>query len=103
MGWEHRRGCTNLYYTRSRREGRTVRREYVGCGPLAEEAAALDEAQRERRRREREVQNKERAQAQSASRSLAALAALTDAVMCQQLAEAGFHTHHGEWRRRRRR
>ncbi|MDQ3317394.1 MAG: hypothetical protein M3522_08710 [Actinomycetota bacterium] len=52
MAWE-RRERGGLYYTRSRREGGRVLSEYVGTGPGAEKAAALDDL--ERRRREEEA------------------------------------------------
>lgn len=49
MGWESRKG-KGRYYTRTVREGTCSRREYVGTGPLAEQAAALDDYIREYRR-----------------------------------------------------
>jgi len=52
MGWDK----DGRYYTRSRREGGRVMREYVGRGPLAELEAAYDRSQRERRAAERHTQ-----------------------------------------------
>lgn len=47
MGFEHRNG--RVYYYRSRRVGRRVRREYVAAGEAAEMVATWDEMDRDRR------------------------------------------------------
>ena len=52
MAWESRRG-TGRYYTRSRRQQGKIIRQYVGCGPTAEAAAADDARQREQRLQDR--------------------------------------------------
>jgi hypothetical protein len=57
MPWEHRRGSSNLYYTRTIRVGKDLIRVYFPLGPLAEFAALQDGMARidkEIRRRERE-------------------------------------------------
>lgn len=101
MAWETRqRG--GRYYTRSRRVGGRVVREYLGAGPFAE-ALARGDAEARARRHER------RAAERAAHEEDAALVALvdqlsmgTDALMAATLVLAGYHRHHrGEWRRRR--
>lgn len=100
MGWE-RRQRGGLYYTRSRRVGRRVVREYVGAGELARLAEMLDAEERE----EREQQAAER---KAERRHLADLDMQLDDLgdKCRRLAEAqlvlaGYHRHKGQWRMRR--
>ena len=101
MGWETReRG--GQYYTRSRRVGGRVVREYVGCGPLAELAASLDEAGRRERAAARERARRAEARDAPAVAALAELGRLLDGLAAAFLIGAGYRRHHrGEWRRRR--
>lgn len=99
MGWECRGRCR--YYTRSKRAGDRIVREYVGTGPAAERAA-LEDARR------RTLRAQEALDRQAVAVRWDALEAklksfeqglhlLTKAVL---LAE-GYHQHHrGEWRKR---
>ena len=58
MGWEERRG--RLYYYRSVRQGKRVRKEYVGGGTLGQLAAELDELERLQREEEEASWREER-------------------------------------------
>jgi crotonobetainyl-CoA:carnitine CoA-transferase CaiB-like acyl-CoA transferase len=101
MGWE-RRQRGGYYYTRSKKMGARVLREYVGTGILAELASRDDELERqqkvEERRRLRDMQ-KEWLQLQTIDKWIDKL---TKAVVAANLKAAGYHQHHrGEWRKRR--
>lgn len=97
MGWERGR-----YYTRSRRVGGRVVREYVGRGAAGERAEAEDAARRaavyERRRRERAVI------AGLELRGASLEAVLEESLLAVRcvLVAAGFHRpKRGAWRPRR--
>jgi len=96
MTWETRNGG-GRYYTRSRRAGGRVVREYIGTGPAAEMAAAADAARRAQREQERRAWNRTKKEIEA---SEDALEQLGEAI-CGLLGGAGFYRHHrGEWRRR---
>jgi hypothetical protein len=101
VGWETReRG--GRYYTRSRRVGGRVVREYVGCGRLAELAAALEAAGRRERAAARERARAAEAHEAPARDALAELGGVLDGLAAAHLIEAGYRRHHrGAWRRRR--
>ncbi len=101
MPWEMRGGC-GPYYTRSRRiAGRTVR-DYIGCGPLAEHAAAEDAARRAHRDDRVTQWKRTKAAVTEANQALSTLSKTVDAVTNAYLHEVGYRRHHrGEWRRRR--
>jgi hypothetical protein len=102
MAWEGRPDCTNRYYTRSRKMGGRVVREYIGRGPLADLAAAQDAAERQARSTARERLRVIAARDAPAFLALAKLDRLLDGLAAAHLLEAGYHRHHrGEWRRRR--
>jgi hypothetical protein len=101
MAWETRaRG--GRYYTRSRKVGGRVVREYVGGGPAGDLAAAEDAARRERAAAERAALRAERERAAGPEALLAELDALAEGLARAALAAAGYRRHHrGEWRKRR--
>jgi len=90
------------YYTRSRKVGGRVVREYVGAGRVGELAAQLDALERERRETERAVRRAERAELEALDVPLNELNDLADLLVRAALVAAGFHQHNrGEWRKRR--
>lgn len=100
MAWE-RRKRGGRYYTRSRRVGPRVVRDYLGCGPLAELASAVDLEGRKEREAHRAGREREQAPLRAVQDALRLLAAGTDELTTVTLEAAGYHRHHGEWRRRR--
>src|SRR5262245_33611829 len=98
MGWD-KGGC---YYTRSRREGGRVVREYVGGGRIGELAAQLDAIKRNERQADQELARIEREEVAALDAPLAELNELADLLVRAALTAAGFHQHNrGNWRKRR--
>ena len=99
--WE-RRKRGNLYYTRSRKEGGRVVREYVGRGALAELAAEMDALRRRRREEEAKAWRRERESLEALDRTLEELYEAAEVLARASLIAAGYHQHHrSEWRKRR--
>lgn len=99
MAWEARGG--QLYYYRSKREGRKVRKIYLGRGPAARLAAQQDAEAKRRREAERRELLRLRVQ-------MGQLGAVDDLIerglgvlTTATLYTEGYHEHHGEWRKRR--
>ena len=105
MAWEYReRG--SLYYTRSRRVGGRIVREYVGGGLIGMLASLQDELEREERRLKaaeaRRAWEAERSRLSEADGPVEGLSAACTAIAGTALQAAGYHRHHrGEWRKRR--
>jgi len=99
MAWETRRG-KGRYYTRSRRIGRRVIREYVPKA-LAELAAEADRRDRLAREAERAKWRDERAQLTTIDEELDELDQVCVSLAKGALLVSGYHQHKGEWRRRR--
>ena len=101
MGWEKRERGTR-YYTRSRRIGDRVLKEYVGTGPLAELAALQDKAQRLRREEEERAWKREREDLERLDGTAGELCELAELLTRAALLAAGYRQHYrGEWRKSR--
>jgi hypothetical protein len=101
VAWETRqRG--GRYYTRSRKQGGRVVREYVGCGAVAQAIARLESLDRERRARERAEDRVEGERLRAADRTLRAACRELELWTQVLLLAGGYHQHRrGEWRQRR--
>ncbi|HLM78406.1 MAG TPA: hypothetical protein VK361_08490 [Rubrobacteraceae bacterium] len=101
MGWEERRG--RPYYYRSVREGKRVRKEYVGGGAFGQLAAQIDELERLQREEEEASCKVEREHLERSAGFLRELEEAAEILTRAELLVAGFHKHKGEWRRLRER
>jgi hypothetical protein len=97
MAWE-RRNDRGRYYTRSRRVGGKVVREYYGAGHIADLASALDDLERERVSEERELWKKEKAAIEEADAPVEALCDSTDELVRAFLLTLGYRKHPQKWR-----
>jgi hypothetical protein len=99
--WEGReRG--GLYYTRSRKEGGRVIREYVGGGLLGELAARMDTEKRRRREQEKASRREERERLDALVAPVEELCEAAEVIARAALIASGYHRHNrGEWRKRR--
>lgn len=100
MAWEKReRG--GFYYTRSKKVGGRVIREYVGAGPLAELTARMDTLERQRCEEEAAAWKAEKKRLEALEAPVAKLCEISEALARVALAATGYHRHRGEWRLRR--
>lgn len=99
MGWEYR--GNNKYYYRKKRVGKKVVSEYIGAGPAAEKIAQEDEVERRKRKRERIAWERRKAEIMELDDALDLLEGITRNLIHANLLLAGFHTHKGQWRRKR--
>lgn len=97
MAWESR--GKNCYYYRTKRIAGIVRKEYIGRGPAARQAAIEDELTKRRRDRERE-------QIRALQDAIQPVRLLTRALEDGErmlahatLLAAGFHQNKGIWRK----
>lgn len=103
MAWELRNDGRNRYYYRRRTSGGRRFKEYVGCGPRAEQQAAGDVRRRTEREADRQALRGEHERWQTAWAALTGFAKASDQLMHAALHAAGFHRHAGgAWRHRQR-
>ena len=101
MAWETRKGG-GRYYTRSKKIGGRVIREYVGAGLKGELAAASDAQARAEQEAEKAARQAEQERMESAIAPLEEFYDMVEMFSRGTLLLAGYHRHHrGEWRRKR--
>jgi hypothetical protein len=100
MAWEER-GRGGRYYTRSRREGGRVVREYVGGGLVGEMAAEADRIEREQRDAEEARQKRELERLEALAAPVVELHEVAAVLARAHLLASGCHRHKGEYRRAR--
>lgn len=100
MGWETRpRG--GRYYTRSKKVGGRVVREYVGTGDIARLAAEMDAIERQEREQAQAAVKSERDTDRTQEAALIDYCKKIDGIADEALLAAGYHKHKGQWRRKR--
>ena len=99
MAWE-KRGSGSYYY-RKRRSGDRVVSEYVGTGLFAELLGEADALERDQRALEREAERQEREEMLAVDREIDQVVELIRALTHGMLLISGYHTHKGQWRKRR--
>jgi hypothetical protein len=100
MGWETRPG-RRPYYSRSKKRGGKVIREYVGSGSVGELAAAADALKRAERRASAEARRADRARWQAALGPLLELCSGAGLLTKTTLLCAGYSQHaRSSWRKK---
>src|SRR5215213_8679506 len=99
MGWEERRG--RQYYYRSVREGKRVRKEYVGGGALGQLVAQIDELERLQRKEEEAFCREQREHLERSAAFLQGLEEAAEVLVRAHLLASGCHKHKGQWRKQR--
>ena len=100
MGFESRKGKGRYLYLSRRVDGR-VTKEYIGKGALAESLSDRLTLARAEHRTARIAAQIENERDTEATIPLTELCKYPDLLVKATLLTAGFHTHKGQWRRRR--
>jgi hypothetical protein len=99
MGWKTING--RRYYYKPKRVGSRVETAYFGAGESGFLMAQIDEFVRLEQAAEKWRMQEEQEDADAEERAVAEWFADVQAVADAALAEAGFHKHKGQWRRKR--
>ena len=99
MSWEQRGNAT--YYYRKVRRGNRVVSEYVGRGELAQAIARVDNSTKCRREQARTAARETRTKGDQGIRILLESEKMVQALVRGFLIAQGYHTHKGQWRRKR--
>ena len=103
MALETRNG-RGAYFTRTKRVGGRVVREYVASGQTALLIASVEAERRKAEAFRKQSERDELDRAKSIEDTLDTICQIGDTVAEAVLLAAGFHRHHaGEWRKRRER
>jgi ABC-type transport system involved in cytochrome bd biosynthesis fused ATPase/permease subunit len=99
MGWELRNG-KRVYYQKYRFEGRVVS-YYVGSDAWATHLAQLEQSVRAALKRQQQRLRAQQAQDKQLDQHFDELERMVYALAHATLLAEGFHTHKGQWRKRR--
>jgi hypothetical protein len=99
MGWKTING--RRFYYKSRRVGGRVETTYFGAGEPASLMAQIDEYERLEKTADRQAEQEEREESDAEEKAVADWFDDVQAVADAAMAEAGFHKHRGQWRRKR--
>lgn len=99
MAREQRRN--REYYYRKRRQRRRVVSEYVGAGPLADYAEALDSINRGQEEQRRAEWRAAKLEAEQLDAILGEVEAEIEPVVAALMLATGHHTHKRQWRKQR--
>jgi hypothetical protein len=99
MCWE-KRGAREYYYRKSKVGGRVIS-EYIGCGSLAQSVSLNIEKAKAYRERSLNLQKKVIQVEADLSQEIHQCRLLTSTLTEAILLISGYHSHKGEWRKKR--
>lgn len=101
MSWESRKDCATKFYTRSRRRGGHVVREYFGNGSTAKLLAQMDEINRNQLADAANAWRRQKAEMDDARLCVAEFCHRVELLAHAALVVAGYRqSRRGKWRKR---